>query len=58
MVSEVDEIQHPTLKERAERAVIKPILSTKAKFGLGPKKAAKKNRNGLISLQKNCISQQ
>ena len=35
MVSELDEIPNPTLRERAERAVIKPILSTKANFGLG-----------------------
>jgi len=38
MVSELDEISNPTLKERAETAIIKPILSTKAKFGLGTKK--------------------
>jgi len=35
MVNELNEIPNPTLKERAERAVIKPILNTKAKFGLG-----------------------
>jgi len=35
MVNELDEIPNPTLRERAERAVIKPILSTKANFGLG-----------------------
>ena len=35
MVSELNEIQNPTLRERVERAVIKPILSTKANFGLG-----------------------
>jgi len=35
MVSELDEIPNPTLRERAVRAVIKPILSTKANFGLG-----------------------
>jgi len=38
MVSELDEISNPSLKERAERAIIKPVLSTKAKFGLGTKK--------------------
>lgn len=35
MVSELNEIPNPTLRERVERAVIKPILSTKANFGLG-----------------------
>lgn len=35
MVSELNEIPNPTLRERVERAVIKPIISTKAKFGLG-----------------------
>jgi len=38
MVSELDEMANPTLRERTERAMIKPILSTKAKFGLGTKK--------------------
>ena len=35
MVSELNEILDPTFKERVERAVIKPTLSTKANFGLG-----------------------
>ena len=35
MVNELNEIANPTVRERAERAVIKPILNTKAKFGLG-----------------------
>lgn len=40
MVSELNEIPNPTLRERVERAAIKPILNTKANFGLGlPKKA-------------------
>lgn len=45
MVSELNEIPNPTLRERVERAVIKPILSTKANFGLGvkvPKKVRKR----------------
>lgn len=46
MVSELNEIPKPTIRERVERAVIKPILSTKANFGLGvtnmTKKAKKK----------------
>jgi hypothetical protein len=35
MVSEMNEIPNPTLRERVERSVIKPILNSKAKFGLG-----------------------
>ena len=42
MVSELDAIPNPTLRERAERAIIKPILSTKARFGLGTKKNCRK----------------
>jgi len=42
MVSELDEIPNSTLRERTERAIIKPILSTKAKFGLGTKKNYRK----------------
>ena len=34
MIKELDEIVNPTLKERMERAVVKPILATKANFGL------------------------
>ena len=37
MLSELDAIQNPTLREKLERAVIKPIIATKAKFGLGVK---------------------
>ena len=35
MVAEMDEIKNPSLRERVERAVIKPIINTKANFGLG-----------------------
>ncbi len=31
----MDAIKDPTLRERIERSIIKPIISTKAKFGLG-----------------------
>ena len=39
MISELNAIQNPTLREKVERAVIKPIIATKAKFGLGVKSA-------------------
>lgn len=43
MVAELNEIPNPTLRERVERAVIKPILNTKANFGLGiSKKSTRK----------------
>ena len=34
MINELDKIPNPTLKERMERAIVKPILATKANFGL------------------------
>jgi len=34
MIKELDEIVNPTLKERMERAIVKPILQTKVKFGV------------------------
>jgi hypothetical protein len=35
MVAELNNIKNPTLRERAERAVVIPIISSKAAFGLG-----------------------
>ena len=35
MVSELNEIPNPSIRERVEQAVIKPILNAKANFGLG-----------------------
>lgn len=35
MVRELDSIENPTTRERIERGIVKPIISTKAKFGLG-----------------------
>ena len=35
MVAELNNIKNPTLKERAERAVVIPIIASKAAFGLG-----------------------
>lgn len=42
MITELDSIPNPTLRERMERAIVTPILSTKQRFGLGLKKAQKK----------------
>jgi hypothetical protein len=35
MLEQMDAIKDPTIRERIERGIIKPIISTKAKFGLG-----------------------
>ncbi|XP_065665691.1 uncharacterized protein LOC136087113 [Hydra vulgaris] len=35
MIEEMDAIKNPTIRERIERGIIKPIISSKAKFGLG-----------------------
>ena len=35
MVDELNKIPNPTFRERVERAIVKPILSTKANLGLG-----------------------
>ena len=40
MVNELNNIENPTVRERVERAIVIPILSTKAHFGLGTNDAA------------------
>jgi len=35
MLQQMDEIINPSIRERVERAIIKPIISTKVMFGLG-----------------------
>jgi hypothetical protein len=37
MLNELDSISDPTARERIERAIIKPIISMKQRFGLGVK---------------------
>jgi hypothetical protein len=44
MINNLNNIPNPSLRERIERAIIKPILSTKASLGLGLKKALNYNR--------------
>ena len=41
MLEEMDSIQNPTQREINERKIIKPIISAKAKFGLGVVKPAR-----------------
>ena len=38
MIEEMDAIKDPTLRERIERGIIRPIINTKQKFGMGVKK--------------------
>ena len=44
MVKELNNIENPTIRERLERAVVIPILSTKATFGLGVQTVGKKKQ--------------
>jgi predicted metal-dependent HD superfamily phosphohydrolase len=39
MVNELNNISNPTIRERIERTIVKPILSAKSSLGLGLKKA-------------------
>ena len=39
MLNELNNISNPTIRERIERAVVKPILSAKSSLGLGFKKS-------------------
>lgn len=62
MIRDLNNIPNPTVRERVERAIVNPILKTKANFGLGlpkhSKKPTKKSLSGLTSLLKNCTDQQ
>ena len=42
MLRELNNINHPTLRERIEMGIIKPIIGTKARFGLGTDSIKKK----------------
>ena len=35
MIEEMGAVKNPTMRERIERGIITPIISTKEKFGLG-----------------------
>jgi Domain of unknown function (DUF5679)/Phospholipase A2-like domain len=51
MVNELNEIPNPTFRERVERAVIKPILNTKANFGLGLASSKNSKRSKKVRLK-------
>ena len=50
MVQELDSIENPTMRERIERAIVKPIINTKQKFGLGLKDRRNRNFHGEASI--------
>ena len=35
MLKELDDIENPTFRERFDRSIVKPILWSKQKFGMG-----------------------
>jgi hypothetical protein len=37
MLQELDSIDNPTMREKIERAIVKPIINAKQRFGLGLK---------------------
>jgi Phospholipase A2-like domain len=43
MLNEIDNITNPTIRERIERSIVKPIISTKANLGFGLPPDLKKN---------------
>ena len=43
MLKDLSEIENPTIREKIEMAIIKPIINTKQKFGLGLKDRAARN---------------
>ena len=45
MIEEMDAIKNPTMRERIERGIIKPIISTKEKFGLGVTQVVENKKN-------------
>jgi len=49
MITELNNINNPSMRERIERAIVKPILATKAHFGLGvPNKTDSKKLKNLM----------
>ena len=53
MLEEMDSIQNPAQREINERKIIKPIISSKAKFGLGVAKPATSVAKPARALKKN-----
>ena len=43
MLQQLDSIENPTMREKIEMAIIKPIINTKQKFGLGLRDRAARN---------------
>ena len=45
MINQLNSIPNPTAREKMERAIVTPILSTKEKFGMGFKKSPRAKKN-------------
>ena len=45
MIEEMDALKNPTMRERIERGIIKPIISTEEKFGLGVTQVVENKKN-------------
>lgn len=50
MLKELDEIPNPTLRERIDRGIVKPIIWTKQKFGMGSESYCMKCRRKTATL--------
>ena len=53
MLKDLSEIENPTIREKIEMAIIKPIINTKQKFGLGLKDRAARNFQLVASRRNN-----
>jgi hypothetical protein len=51
MLSELDDIYNPTLRERLERSIVDKIIGTKMRFGMGLNESVKKSSKKVTSLQ-------
>ncbi|DAC81559.1 TPA_asm: PLA2X [Hydra adintovirus] len=57
MIEEMDAIQNPTLRERLERKIVKPIIKAKVRFGLGVNNAMLNNSTSIRNKEPMCIKE-
>ena len=55
MLRELSGIVNPTLRQRIDKLIVRKLIKAKVNFGLGH--PIKKNKNLLMSLQRNSINQ-
>ena len=53
MLKDLSEIENPSIREKIEMAIIKPIINTKQKFGLGLKERKSRNFQFVASRRPN-----